>query len=116
MAEVRYIPAKAALRERLPPQRAPLTECEKRYRQARAMGEELKIAKMRQELIPRSLASKQAAFLVLSIRARLLAIPSELKLDRELEEELTNKLRSALDELVDFPERVSDPDWMLKLR
>ena len=116
MAEVRYIPAKAALRERLPPQRAPLTESEKRYRAARAMGEELKIAKMRQELIPRELASKQASFLILSIRARLLAIPSELGLEREVEERLTAGLRAALEELVDFPERVSDPDWMLKLR
>ena len=123
MAIVQYIPAPPKPpkppeppRQRLPPQRAPLTESEERYRQARAMGEEMKIAKAKQELIPRDLALKQASFLVLSIRARLLALPAEMGLDRELEEKLTHKLRSALEELVDFPERVTDPDWMLKLR
>ena len=81
MAEVRYTPASPRPPRPLPPPRAEPSEAETQYREARAQNEklrvrerELRMAKAKSELIPREVVLKQASFLVLSLRARLLAI------------------------------------------
>ena len=81
-----------------------------------------KLLEMKRELIPRQLVQKQAAFLVLSMRARLLAIPSEhadelLNVsDRfEMVQRLDSIVRSALETLADMPLKVTDPEWMMQL-
>jgi hypothetical protein len=89
---------------------------------ARRRETEIRNARAKRELIPRELVLKQSAFLVLSLRARLLALPAQharelVKIadERELQFRLDAILRDALDEIAQMPERVSDPDWMLKL-
>ena len=89
---------------------------------ARQKLHEAKMLAMKGELISKKHVQKQAAFLVLSLRARLLAIPaqhaSELAAitdDRELQNHLDGILRDALDEISEMPLKVSDPDWLPKL-
>ena len=81
-----------------------------------------KLLEMKGELIPRQLVQKQSAFLVLSIRARLLSIPEQhadelLGISDRLEmvQRLDSIARSTLETLADMPERVTDPDWMKKV-
>ena len=83
---------------------------------------ELRIARAKQEVIPRSLALRQATFLVISLRQRLLAIAEqharelvEIADEREMTERLDAIVRDALSEIAELPKRVSDPDWMQKL-
>ena len=74
------------------------------------------------ELISRQNVTKQATFLVLSLRARLLAIPAQharellnVADEREMARRLDSIVRSTLETLSDLPLKVSDPDWMLHL-
>jgi hypothetical protein len=52
-------------------------EEKKRQVVARRMETEIRNLRSKRELIPKTLVQKQAAFLVLSLRARLLAIPAQ---------------------------------------
>ena len=77
---------------------------------------------MRGELVSKKHVVKQSAFLVLSMRARLLAIPGEHAHDllnvsdeREMSRRLDAIIRSTLDDLAEWPLKVSDPDWMQRL-
>ena len=77
---------------------------------------------MKGELISRKHVVKQSAFLVLSLRARLLALSAELSREfaqetdeRAIEEKLSSILRSALDEIAEMPLRVTDERWLKKL-
>lgn len=89
---------------------------------ARQRLHEAKMLAMKGELISRKHVVKQSAFLVLSLRARLLALSAELSREfaqetdeREIEEKLSSRLRSALDEIAEMPLRVTDERWLEKL-
>ena len=99
-------------------------ECEWRRKRidaesARQRLHEAKLLAMRGELISKKHVTRQAAFLVIALRQRLLALPGEfaealaLESDpRAIENVLGSALRAALDEVASLPERVSDPDWL----
>jgi hypothetical protein len=81
-----------------------------------------KLLELKGELVSKKHVTKQAAFLVLSLRARLLAIASkharelsEISDEREMAWRLDAIVRSSLDEIADMPLRITDPDWMQKL-
>ena len=89
---------------------------------ARRRETEIRNATRKRELIPRALVLKQAAFLVLSLRARLFAIPAQharevlnVSDEREVARRLDAIVRDALETLAEMPLKVSDPDWMQKL-
>ena len=76
----------------------------------------------KRELIPRALVLKQAAFLVLALRARLLALPDQharelldVSDEREMARRLDAIVRSTLETLADLPLKVTDEHWMQKL-
>jgi hypothetical protein len=83
---------------------------------------EIRNALRKRELIPRSLVLKQAAFLVLSLRARLLALPAQharellnVADEREMQSRLDAIVRDALETLAEMPLKVTDEHWMLQL-
>ena len=84
---------------------------------------EAKLMTMRGELISRQHVTRQAAFLVISLRQRLLALSAQharelLNVADEREMALASRrdrARRARDEIADLPLKVSDPDWMQKL-
>lgn len=89
---------------------------------ARRRETEIRNARAKRELIPRELVQKQSAFLVLSLRARLLAIPAQharellnISDERQMTMHLDSIIRSTLETLAEMPLKVSDPDWMQKL-
>ena len=89
---------------------------------ARQRLHEAKLLAMKGELIPRQLVQRQASFLVLSLRARLLALSpmharelAAITDERELQLRLDAIVRSALDEIAEMPLKVTDPNWMQKL-
>ena len=89
---------------------------------ARQRLHEAKMLTMKGELISKRHVQKQAAFLVLSLRGRLLAIPGEhagallnVSDEREMAGRLDAILRVALETLADLPVKVTDPDWLSKL-
>jgi hypothetical protein len=76
-------------------------------------------AQRKRELIPRSHVLKQAAFLVISLRQRLLAIAEQharellnISDEREVARRLDAIVRDALSEIADMPLRVSDEHWL----
>ena len=89
---------------------------------ARQRLHEAKMLAMKGELISKRHVQKQAAFLVLSLRARLLALPGQhagtllnVADEREMARRLDAIIRVALDEIAEMPLKVSDPDWLSKL-
>jgi hypothetical protein len=83
---------------------------------------EAKLMTMRGELISRQHVTRQAAFLVISLRQRLLALSAQharellnVADEREMALRLDAIVRDALSEIADLPLKVSDPDWMQKL-
>jgi hypothetical protein len=83
---------------------------------------ESKLLAMKGELISKKHVTKQASFLVLSLRARLLALPATLAPRivwacgggelRAIESLIDDEVRAALDELAGMPQRVVDPHWI----
>ena len=89
---------------------------------ARRRETEIRVAARSRELIPRDLVQKQAAFLVLSLNARLLAFPGEharellnISDEREMAMRLDTIVRSMIETLAEMPERVTDEHWMKKV-
>jgi hypothetical protein len=91
---------------------------------ARRRETEIRNARAKRELIPREHASRQAAFLVISLRQRLLALSNDLS--REIAEScdcdqraiaslIDAHVRVALDDFANLPVCVSDPNWMKKV-
>jgi len=76
----------------------------------------------RGELIETDLVIKQASFLLVALRQRILSIPqtySRRLLGINDAKEMSAKLKemslSMLEELRNLPERVTDPDWLATL-
>jgi hypothetical protein len=83
---------------------------------------EMLLAKARGELIEKALVEKQAAWLFIAMRQRMLSVPQSYT--RRLlgitdAHEMNTKLRemalSLLAELKDLPLKVTDPHWLEKL-
>ena len=81
-----------------------------------------KLLEMKRELISRRHVQKKASFLLLSLRARLLALPtmhaSELAKiadERELQLRLDAIVRDALEMLAEMPLKVIDEHWLEKI-
>ena len=88
---------------------------------AKALSAQMKLAKERGELISKELVSRQAAFIFTSLRQSVLNFPSTyarqmvgLTDPRQAKDVLT-KAAQFLNELAGFPERVTDPNWILTL-
>jgi hypothetical protein len=77
------------------------------------------LAKARGELIERKLVELQASYLLLAMRARMLAVPQAyagrllgLTDAHEASQVLRQAMIECLDELMDLPARVSDASWI----
>ena len=88
------------------------------------MEREMRIAKAKQELIPRQHCIRQATFLVISLRQRLISLSSDLSRkiaescngdQRVIADLIDADVRDALSEIAQMPLRVTDEDWMQKL-
>ena len=79
-----------------------------------------KLAQAKGELITKALVTKQATYLMICLRERLLVVLGVIGRlaglsERELELSVSAELRMVMDEFADFPQRVVDPNWMEKL-
>jgi hypothetical protein len=112
MAEIRYIPR---------PREEGEPEADALYKQQRAENERLrvieretKLAKARGELIERAVCIRQASYVMTSIRQRLLLVPDiaarKIKTDdrHQARMMIDREIRAALEELANFPEKVTD--------
>jgi hypothetical protein len=86
---------------------------------ARRKQTELLLAKAREELILKSLVEKQAAYLLVSLRQRMLAVPDNLCRrivnipdPAQARRILKEAMLSLLSELRDLPQAVTDPNWL----
>jgi hypothetical protein len=85
----------------------------------RRQQNELLLAKVRGELIVKDLVEKQAAFLLVALRQRILALPSSLARrmvnvpdGRQANNILREAMTQLLNELKDLPSKVVDPRWL----
>ena len=81
--------------------------------------EQMLLAKARGELIERRLVEFQASYLLLAMRARMLAVPQayagrlvNLTDPHEVAQILRQAMIECLDELKDLPARVTDASWI----
>ena len=89
---------------------------------ANRMRAEMLLAKSRNELVEKELVLKQAAYLLVALRQRILAVPSaharELAAIADVHR-MSQRLRAImlnlLSELQHLPERVTDPHWLESL-
>jgi hypothetical protein len=89
---------------------------------ARRRETEIRNAQRKRELIPRTLVVRQASFLVISLRQRLLALSAQharellnISDEREIARCLDAIVRNALSEIAELPLKVSDERWMQRL-
>lgn len=90
--------------------------------EARTMTYELDLARIREEVIEKELVLKQLSFMLVSIRQKMLAIPTTYarkllhKSDlREIHSILQGMMYEVLEELKHLPMKVTDPNWLEKL-
>jgi phage terminase Nu1 subunit (DNA packaging protein) len=88
----------------------------------REMSAKLLLAKAREELIEKELITKQATFMFTAVRQRMLAIPTSLARRLLHQTEITvvvsllrDAIHAALNEAADFPQRITDPDFLKNL-
>jgi hypothetical protein len=123
MAVVQYV-SKAEKRPIIPPR-----EADEKFREQRAENEnlkrierEVKLAQQRGELISREMAQRQSAFVMTSLRSRLLSLPATLSRKLDVADRHAAKLlierevKAALEELSDFTDRVTDDEWQASSR
>jgi hypothetical protein len=86
------------------------------------MRNEMLLAKARNELITKELVLKQAAYLLIAMRQKLLGVPQtysrrllNISDQREMAARLKEMALSVLNEVKDLPSRVTDPNWLSKL-
>ena len=126
MAEVRYIPAK----ERKPSaQQANKAQLDANLvieraetLRARRQQSEMLLAKARGELITKQLVERQAAYLLVALRQRIMSIPSTYARqivnlpDRKAAAAVLKEIAiSVLNEIRDLPQKVVNPDWLKEL-
>jgi hypothetical protein len=86
---------------------------------AKALRAEMELAERRGELIEKSLVEQQAAYIFVAFRQRILNLGqtwarrfvglSDVQTAKRLIDEMA---RSTLAELAQFPERITDPNWL----
>jgi hypothetical protein len=83
---------------------------------------EMLLAKARGELITKQLVERQAAYLLVALRQRIMSMPStyarrmvNLPDTKAAAAVLKEIAISVLDEIKDLPSRVSDPNWLQTL-
>lgn len=88
------------------------------YTKAKRMQAELLLAKAREEVIEVEISKRQAAFLLVAMRQKLLSIPTTVarKLLHQTDLKpvvniLTASIHQALKEMRGFSEKVIDPNW-----
>ena len=98
-----------------------LRRCTGAVRVNRMRGEML-LAKARDELVTKELVERQAAYLLVALRQRILSLPQtyarrllNISDQKEMAAKLKEMALSVLNEIKDLPSRVSDPDWLSKL-
>jgi hypothetical protein len=86
------------------------------------MRGEMLLAKARGELVTKELVERQAAYLLVALRQRILSLPQtyarrllNISDQKEMAAKLKEMALSVLNEIKDLPSRVSDPDWLSKL-
>jgi phage terminase Nu1 subunit (DNA packaging protein) len=89
---------------------------------AKRKQSELLLAKARNEVILKELVQKQAGFLLMAFRQKVLSIPqrysrklAELTDVNKVNQMLKEMSYTLLNELQDFPSKISDPDWLKTL-
>ncbi len=77
------------------------------------------LAKARVELILRTLVEKQAAYLLVSLRQKILGVPDQLcrrivnlSDPAQARRILRKSMLSLLNELQDLPSQIADPNWL----
>ena len=82
----------------------------------------MELAIRRNELVEKKLVQKQAAYLLLSLRQRCLAVPErlarqllEIKEERKIREILRAAMVALLQELASLPSQVTNPNWLDEL-
>lgn len=85
----------------------------------RRMQNEMFLAKAREELILKTLVEKQAAFLIVALRQKILSIPHtyarrilNLTDSKAAAAILKEMAVSVLNEIKDLPQKVVDPQWL----
>ena len=97
-------------------------EIRNRQMHAKALAAEMVLAQKRDELIEKKLVERQAAYLLISLRQRILNVPQTycrkmvgLKDARQASEVLREMAISLLGEIKDLPSKVVDRDWLTKI-
>jgi phage terminase Nu1 subunit (DNA packaging protein) len=79
----------------------------------------LQLAQARGDVVEKDLVTKQAAFLFVAMRQKMLAVPLawhrkllNISNPRRMIELLTEMQHELLRELADMPKRVTDPNWL----
>jgi hypothetical protein len=90
-----------------------------RQMSTKALTAEMILAQQRGELIEKRLIERQATFLLLSLRQRILAVPDRLarqlvNIDEvnKAREILRSAMLALLTELADLPSKVTNPRWL----
>jgi hypothetical protein len=79
------------------------------------------LARARNELITKDLVEKQAAYLFIAMRQKILNLPQTYSRrlvglnEREISEVLKGAAHSILNEIKDLPSKVTDPHWLESL-
>jgi hypothetical protein len=114
----RFNPAK----DELPELSKTYLETRNRQMRSKAQTREMLLAKARSELVLKSLVERQASFLLISLRQRILAVPDNLCRKMVNVADATQARRilreamlSFLNELKDLPQAVTDPNWLKTL-
>jgi hypothetical protein len=85
------------------------------------MRNEMLLARARNELITKDLVEKQAAYLFIAMRQKILNLPQTYSRrlvglnEREISEVLKGAAHSILNEIKDLPSKVTDPHWLESL-
>ena len=88
---------------------------------AKTFTAELLAAKAREELIQKTLVEKQAAYLFIAMRQKILNLPQTYARrlvglnDREISAVLEEAAHSILNEIKDLPGTATDPHWLDKV-
>jgi hypothetical protein len=87
----------------------------------RRLQAEIVLAKERNQLVEKELVGAQAAYMLASMRAKFLSLPTGYaracahKPVDEIVQILREAVTKALEEVAGFPERVVDPNWLRSL-
>lgn len=93
-----------------------------RGQEVRTMAHELDLARIRNDLMEKKLVEKQAAFLLVAMRQKILSLPSayarkimHIEDIKKAHAILQSMAFAILNEIKDLPNKVIDPGWLEKL-